>query len=71
MVILFFPFFEDSRQICVLRHPYGAAILKLFLSHVRYSASHLLVTCVLRNHNNGVKHLNHDREIAEFISPFR
>ena len=29
----------------------GVAILKLVLGHVRY---HCLVTCVLRNHNNGV-----------------
>ena len=27
-------FFDDSRQICVLRVPYGAAILKLVLGHV-------------------------------------
>ena len=29
------PFFEDSRQICVLRDLYGMAILKLVLGHVR------------------------------------
>ena len=29
------PFFEDSRQICVLRDLYGVAILKLVLGHVR------------------------------------
>ena len=29
------PFFEDSRQISVLRDLYGVAILKLVLGHVR------------------------------------
>ena len=29
------PFFEDSRQICVLCDLYGVAILKLVLGHVR------------------------------------
>ena len=29
------PFFEDSRQICVLRDIYGVAILKIVLGHVR------------------------------------
>ena len=29
------PLFEDSRQICVLHDPYGMAILKLVLGHVR------------------------------------
>ena len=28
------PYFEDSRQICVLRDLYGVAILKLVLGHV-------------------------------------
>ena len=29
------PFFEDSRQICVLCDLYGVAILKLVFGHVR------------------------------------
>ena len=36
MVILYeLTVFEDSRQICDLRDPYGAAILKLVPGHVR------------------------------------
>ena len=46
------PFFEDSRQICVLRDLYGVAILKLVLGHGRalttaWSRAYCAITIIM------------------------
>ena len=53
----------------------SVAILKLVLGHVRYT-NHCLVTCVdycaiIIMASNTSLTMDHDREIAEFISAFR
>ena len=57
---------------CVLCNLYcAAAMFKLVLGHVRYSgANHSLSAITIMASNTSLT-MDHDREIAEFISPFR